>query len=663
MTGKQLTERDLDKWKSRTYTAALEAHDRGWNIMPLSLTSKTPLVGWLDWQTTRVTDEMIDDWFTEGVKTKSGKIVKYFNIGLITGELSGVVAVDCDNEDAIKYAEKHGLASPYKVSTQKGAHYYFKHPREGARFANKVGSNARDWPKVDGLDFRGDGGFVVMPPSIKVKNDEVEHEYSFDTTADWDDLDLHVWKGAPSEKTDDEFSFDALDLSGVSLHNPDEFVSIWDQTHARVAHLGRKLEDGDGTDALMVRYAGQKCRQGVMGDDLVGMAKDFYDEYFNSAGYTDAETAQWLESKCRSAIDMDRRNYPSDYDDQGHRKVAEKKQVRLGRLKPILNSDIDRLIDSIGETEYWADPLIPAATITQVVGYNGHGKSFFLQALLTSMAAGKQVFGPYETKPAKVLYLDYDNPSRTILYRFKNFVKMFGDTGEKFNMWSPALISAEDGGEMSLATEAGFVLLGEWLEAIKPDVVVIDTVRNAFGGLEEASASEWYKVNHVAKSIRNKFGASVIMVHHRNKPGEGGMGREAGSTAQLTDIDTQIMVTQVFRHKAEAKAKAGLLDAEMEMYDMTGASHTPFGYLEKRLRPDSRLRMVSQISFGKVRQTTELHETHYIGWAESLIDGSQYVVSTASLKQKAAHYHSTGMSVEDVSRKLNLPMYEVNRWV
>jgi hypothetical protein len=153
------------------------------------------------------------------------------------------------------------------------------------------------------------------------------------------------------------------------------------------------------------------------------------------------------------------------------------------------------------------------------------------------------------------------------------------------------------------------------------------------------------------------------MVHHRNKPGEGGMGREAGSTAQLTDIDTQIMVTQVFRHKAEAKAKAGLLDAEMEMYDMTGAAHTPFGYLEKRLRPDSRLRMVSQISFGKVRQTTELHETHYIGWAESLIDGSQYVVSTASLKQKAAHYHGTGMTVEDVSRKLNLPVYEVNRWV
>ena len=82
--------------------------------------------------------------------------------------------------------------------------------------------------------------------------------------------------------------------------------------------------------------------------------------------------------------------------------------------------------------------------------------------------------------------MDYDNPSRTILYRFRNFLNMFGETKDRFNIWSPALISSEDGGEMNLATEAGFKLLGEWLDVVKPDVVVIDTVRNAFGGMEEA---------------------------------------------------------------------------------------------------------------------------------------------------------------------------------
>ena len=84
-------------------------------------------------------------------------------------------------------------------------------------------------------------------------------------------------------------------------------------------------------------------------------------------------------------------------------------------------------------------------------------------------------------------------------------------TGDNFNVWSPSLISSEDGGEMNLGSEAGFKLLGDWLEVIQPNIVVIDTVRNAFGGLEEANAAEWFKVNFVAKSIRTKFKASVSL--------------------------------------------------------------------------------------------------------------------------------------------------------
>ena len=122
------------------------------------------------------------------------------------------------------------------------------------------------------------------------------------------------------------------------------------------------------------------------------------------------------------------------------------------------------------------------------------------------------------------------------------------------------------------------------------------------------------------------------------------------------------MVTQVLREKQDAKAKAGLLDSELSVYDMSGAEYSPFGYLENRLEPDSRLKMVSQISFGKVRQQTEMHKTHYIGWAERLLDGSQYIVSTASPRQKALYYTGQGMS-EDVARKLYLPVYEVKQWV
>ena len=393
--------------------------------------------------------------------------------------------------------------------------------------------------------------------------------------------------------------------------------------------------------------------------------RSIYDEFFEDA-YDEEETKRWLEAKIRSAVEMDRRNYPEDYAADGSRiEKAVQDDGISRRLVPIYADDVDRLIKDMGDTAYWVDPIIPAETITQVVGYNGHGKSFFLYALLNSMAAGREMFGPYDMgKPCKVLYLDYDNPRKTVLSRFQMFNQMFGATGQQFALWSPSVISPEDGGEMRLNTEDGFRLLGEWLEVVEPQVVVIDTVRNAFGGLDEVTASEWFRVNHVAKTIRTRHRASVILVHHRNKPGEGGLGREAGSTAQLTDIDTQVLVTQVFREKQIAKTKAGLLDTDLNVTDMAGRDYTPWAYLEQQLEPDSRLRMVTQVSFGKVRMETELHKTHYIGWGERLNDGTQYIVSTRSPRQAAQYLVSDrGMEPLAVSRELHLPLAVIREWV
>jgi hypothetical protein len=653
------------EWVARMRDSAIEAVDRGWNVIPISINSKKPIVKWRDYQTRAVTVEEVDDWFDNGAPTEDGGRVFPFNLALITGSISGVLVLDCDNEDSLRHAAKAGWTSPFAVATTRGRHYYFNHPGHGKRYQNKVGGTGRDWPDVNGLDFRGDGGYVLMPPSRKFKDGEVVHEYEWSVGAglDWDDLSDFPWRGSPTSSEDppqETFSFDTLSLSNVRVHNPQDGASIYDQTKMRVALLGRKLIEGDGRNHWLVRFAGQKVRGGMTGDDLLAVSNAYMDEFFADR-LPDQEVATVL----RSALDMDRRNYPEDYDSTGERIVKEKaKKETLGRLRPVFSGDVQRLLDTLGETTYWADPLIPAGTITQVVGYNGHGKSYFLAALLTSMASGRGAFGPYATpKPGRVFYLDYDNPARTVLHRLSGFNRMFGDTGENFALWTPTLISPEDGGEMNLATEAGFKLLGEWVAHIKPDIVVIDTVRNAFGGMDENSPQEWFKVNHVAKTIRNTTGASVVLVHHRNKPGEGGLGREAGSTAQLTDIDTQVLVTQVFRDKNDAKSKAGLVDAELSLADSTGKDWSPFGYLEQRLEADSRLKMVSQVSFGKVRQMTEMHQTHYIGWAERLMDGSQYVVSTVSPRQKAQYLAGQGMSPEDISRKLSLPLYEVRRWV
>jgi hypothetical protein len=660
--------------KALLYNEAINALERGWTIIPLSASNKKPLAEWKEYQTRSTTSEEVEDWFENGAPTSSGTRVELFNLALVTGAISGVIVLDCDNTEAEAYVKKKGLTTPIAVKTTRGHHYYFAHPMQGKRFANKVGGTAREWVDVQGLDLRGDGGYVVMPPSIKLnEKKDATHQYTWEIAEhhSFDDLSDYVWQGTPTDIVDADqvFSFDTLNLSEISIATVEQSLSVSEQTENRVAILGRKLKDGDGTDGWMVRFCGQMVRKGVVGDNLIQSVTNYYQQFFDPQNYGPKEIQDWLQQKMQSAQGMDRRNYPDDYDEGGVRKdknaaLKETEIVPRSRLVPIYAQAVDGLIANLMDEPFWVDPLIPEATITQVVGFNGHGKSYFMSAMLTSLAAGNQSFGPYEMgKAAKVFYLDYDNPRRTALRRMKEFNTTFGYTNDHFALWSPTLISPEDGGDMDLMSQTGFNLLGEWLDVVNPDVLIIDTIRNAFRGLEEASPTEWAKVNFVAKTVRNK-GVSVVLVHHRNKPGEGGLGREAGSTAQLTDIDTQVFVTQVYQDKNDVKAKAGLYDEDLYVHTSDGREFTPYRYLEAQAGNDSRIMMVTQISFGKVRQQTELHQTHYIGWCENLLSGEKFIVSTKSKKQQAIHMSlAQGLNASEISRQMRVPQYEVRRWL
>ena len=74
----------------------------------------------------------------------------------MTGEISGIVVVDCESaEDARWFWDNCGRTNVI-VKTKRGYHLYFKHP--GTRVRNAIKANGR-------YDVRGDGGYVVAPPS------------------------------------------------------------------------------------------------------------------------------------------------------------------------------------------------------------------------------------------------------------------------------------------------------------------------------------------------------------------------------------------------------------------------------------------------------------------------------------------------------------------
>jgi len=85
------------------------------------------------------------------------------NVAVPTGAVSGIVVIDADGEVGKANAEgllgEDALTALQVVTGRGGRHYYFEHPGEGRRVYNSAGKIA------PGIDVRGDGGYVVLPPS------------------------------------------------------------------------------------------------------------------------------------------------------------------------------------------------------------------------------------------------------------------------------------------------------------------------------------------------------------------------------------------------------------------------------------------------------------------------------------------------------------------
>jgi hypothetical protein len=76
------------------------------------------------------------------------------DIGVATGHVSDLVVIEADTQ--ARRAQMEERFGPPTVVTRKGAHWYFRHPRDGKVVSRKV---------LSSLDCKADGGYVAVPPS------------------------------------------------------------------------------------------------------------------------------------------------------------------------------------------------------------------------------------------------------------------------------------------------------------------------------------------------------------------------------------------------------------------------------------------------------------------------------------------------------------------
>jgi putative DNA primase/helicase len=142
---------------------ALTLAARGWPVFPCQSRGKKPLV--TDWphRATCDTAELEAHW----LRFPTG------NVAIATGARSGIFVLDVDGQegsDSLQEWARAGKKLPdtLRVMTARGSHLYFAWPT-GTGVRNSVKKLA------PGLDVRGEGGYVIAPPSVH----ESGHIYQF----------------------------------------------------------------------------------------------------------------------------------------------------------------------------------------------------------------------------------------------------------------------------------------------------------------------------------------------------------------------------------------------------------------------------------------------------------------------------------------------------
>ena len=142
-----------------TLKAAKRYAEMGFSVIPTKprpdpdpkQEAKRPaLPAWKAYQDKRATEAELDAWWYRWPKA---------GVAIVTGAISGVVAIDLDNEEALAWGRENLPPTPMVCKTGRGEHWYYRHP--GIPVANGVGV-----VKGRKVDLRGDGGYVVAPPSI-----------------------------------------------------------------------------------------------------------------------------------------------------------------------------------------------------------------------------------------------------------------------------------------------------------------------------------------------------------------------------------------------------------------------------------------------------------------------------------------------------------------
>lgn len=235
-------------------------YDLDWTPVPTKAGTKYPAIKWAEFQHRKPTDAELISWNATYWDTDDS------GIGVVTGSGSGLTVIDVDTLAAKEWLlDRFDLPETATATTRRGEHFYFD--STGQQLSSVAALQG-----VGGLDVRGDGGFVVAPP-----------------TAFLDQCGRYVWKRDPRHGVAPlPHALSDLIRSDRSA-GPSRCTSLEDYL--------RPIHEGERNDALM-RIGGHLLADGFEENQMVQLLHA-WNEKFAAPPLAEAEVNGVLDSLLR----------------------------------------------------------------------------------------------------------------------------------------------------------------------------------------------------------------------------------------------------------------------------------------------------------------------------------------------------------------------------
>jgi hypothetical protein len=504
------------------------------------------------------------------------------NIAIRTGAISGVFVLDVDAKSGgldilAKLEAEHGKLPPTPcVRTGGGGlHFYFAHP--GGKLGNTAGKIGL------GIDTRGDGGYVIAPPSV--------HESG--ASYEWEDIESDL---APAPQW-------LLDLLAASTkHEPKANTAVatvtpsngtTDHADGALRNLVAEVKGApEGTRNQTLFHAAARMGEFVAGGqitepEVVAALTDAA----RSAGLDDREIHATIRSGLTAGARQpeypERSSSPSTKvtsngslasdpkpsgaaegseteDDKTDESTVEPKPNRCLTFKPL-----DIWADEYQEPAWRIREFLMRDALDVIGGAEKSLKSWLLLHCALAVTAGVPLFGhePFDVpEPGPVLLLTGEGGVDLVHDRARHLCKMYGVPFERV---ARDLIVTAD---IATMTSGGFAeSITAAIDTYDPVLVQLDPLYVYFG--EDRDAGNVYSTGPAIHELRRLCGGRALQVaHHFTK---------AGADRLTLSSLTQAGMREAVDHWLLVSVNDYDLAAQRFVLDMVRGARRGFGWTQR----------------------------------------------------------------------------------